>query len=89
MVCLIAIFLFPTVFLCRLEITIPVMVNPIGARGAHTRASPMCLDRLRQKWREELGTEGLLNDDEGRSEARMLFSLGVVPNFLAGNVNRR
>ena len=67
-----AISLFPTVFPCRLGIAIPVMVNRIGARGAHTGASPTCLDRLKQKWRDEMGTEGLLNDDEARTEACML-----------------
>ena len=34
--------------------------------------SPTCLDRLKHKWRDEMGTEGLLNDDEARTEACML-----------------
>ena len=62
----------------------PVVVNRIGARGAHTGASPTCLDWLKQKWREELGTEGFLSDDDARSEAAMLFSSVVVPYFCAG-----
>ena len=56
----------------RLGIAIPVMVNRTGARGAHTGASPTCLDRLKHKWRDKMGTEGLLNDDEARTEACML-----------------